>query len=328
MARGETLSRQWKILMTMQSHRFGISTDELSERLGTSKRTVQRDLNVLRTIFPIRSEQRDFGKKFWSIEGDFLDSTQFQLSMTEMLSLYMSQQLLTPLRGTPFGLGLQTALQKIKTLLPTRALHYFDAMDQTILIKSLAHHDYSEHSTEIATLNRAIFDNHAVRITYHSASRDTDITSEFHPYGLVLLHASLYCIGYLAEYNEVRTLKIARVQDVCPLDKDFDVPRTFSLAKHTHGAFGVFGPGTVRTIRARFTGWAAVNVREMQWHDSQKIVTDDDDGCIVEFELSSTVEFKRWLLGFGRHARVLAPEELVEEIQSELAAAEELYTQP
>jgi len=325
MARGEPLFRQWELLKTLQARRFGIDTDELAKRLDCNKRTVQRDLNVLQAIFPIQFEPRDFGKKFWKLASHFIESEKLQLTMMEMLSLYLSQQLLAPLAGTPFGDGLATALQKIKVVLPTRALVYFADLDDAFLIKSLGQEDYSGKSKEIAILNDAILHERVLKITYRSASQGRELTTAYHPYGMVLLSSSLYCIGWLEEYEEVRTLKVSRLKGVQRTERTFEKPATFSLAKHTHGAFGVFGPGKVQTIRARFTGWAATNVREHRWHASQKTLKDDGEAVVTEFELSNTIEFKRWLLGFGRHAVVLKPKKLAAAVGEELAAARELY---
>ena len=63
----------------------------------------------------------------------------------------------------------------------------------------------------------------------------------------------------------------------------------------------------------------------MQWHPSQKITSDGKDAVIATFELGNTVEFKRWVLGFGCHATVLAPKELAEEVRHELKQAHENY---
>jgi len=77
----------------------------------------------------------------------------------------------------------------------------------------------------------------------------------------------------------------------------------------------------LRTIKVRLTGWAATNVREHQWHPSQKVVKDgrssDENSLVATYELSDTTEFKRWLLGFGRHAVVQAPKDLAAELKAE-----------
>jgi len=325
MARGDNLFRQWELIKILQAHRFGISTAEIAARLECNKRTVQRDLVVLQDIFPISREQRDRGKKYWKLAHNTITSEKLQLTMTEMLSLFLSQQLLLPLAGTQFGNGLQTALQKIRSLLPSRALTYFEGLDESFMIKNLASHDYSGQDKEIRLLNEAILSQNMVKVTYRSASKGQEVISEFHPYGIVLLHASLYCIGYLACYGEVRTLKVVRIKGLAPLGKTFTKPSDFSLAGHLRGAFGVFQTQKTQKIRAEFTGWAATNVREIQWHPSQKITSDTNEKVIATFELGSTVEFKRWVLGFGRHARVLAPRSLVKDLQTELQETEKRY---
>ncbi|MBL7132853.1 MAG: WYL domain-containing protein, partial [Phycisphaerae bacterium] len=123
----------------------------------------------------------------------------------------------------------------------------------------------------------------------------------------------------------VRTLKVVRIKGLSPLGKTFAKPSDFSLAGHSKGAFGIFGTKETRKIRAEFSGWAATNVREIRWHPTQKITKDTGEKVIATFELGSTVEFRRWILGFGRYAKVLNPKELAESIREELSDAAEAY---
>ncbi|MCE5280363.1 MAG: transcriptional regulator [Planctomycetaceae bacterium] len=318
MGRGEPLFRQWELLKTLQANRFGITADELAQRLECNKRTVLRDLDVLQTHFPLRTDHRENNRKYWKLDSGYLESEKLQMTMTEMLSLYLSQQLLAPLAGTPFGDGLNSALQKIRAVLPTKALSYFSDLDDAFLIKTLASHDYSGQTKEIELLNEAIINRQVLRVVYCSASQGRDMETVFHPYGMVVLSSSLYCIGWLAEYDEVRTLKVSRFKGVRATSKSFEKPKSFSLTKHTHGAFGIFGPGKFQKIKARFTGWAATNVREQQWHPSQRITKDDGQNVVATFELSNTVEFVRWVLGFGEHATMLSPKALAGQIATTL----------
>ncbi len=324
MARGDTLFRQWNLIKALQARRYGASLDELTQILECDKRTIQRDLKMLVDIFDLQSETREDKRKYWWLKLN--DTTNpLQLTMTEMLSLFLSQQVLLPLAGTQFGDGLQTTISKIRSQISAKALNYFEDLDQTFLIKSLAKTDYTAQSQMIRSINDAITGQKAVRLTYASASKGKQVTSVFNPYGMVLLHASLYCIGYLQCYDDVRTLKVARIQKVVPLEQTFDKPEGFSLASHMQSAFGVIQTKKKVTITARFTGWARTNVLELNWHPSQQIIEQTDDHLIATFQLGSTIEFKRWLLGFGCHAAVLKPTTLVQEVQQELAAMQQLY---
>ncbi|MAX26624.1 MAG: hypothetical protein CMJ19_19190 [Phycisphaeraceae bacterium] len=318
MARGDNLLRQWELIKALQAHRFGVSTEELCSRLECNKRTVQRDLGFLQDIFPISYEQRDRGKRYWKLAHNVIESEQLQLTMTEMLSLFLSQQILLPLAGTQFGDGLQTAIQKIRAILPTRALTYFEGLDGAFFIKNLANHDYSGQDKEIRILNEAIMNKKCVKVNYWSASNGYEVSSELHPYGMVLLHASLYCIGFLACHGEVRTLKVTRIKGLTRLEKSFEKPDDFSLTGHLQGTFGIIKSQNPCKIRVEFTDWAATNVREIQWHTSQKITTDTNNKVTATFELRDTIEFKRWLLGFGPHARVISPSTLVAEVCDDL----------
>lgn len=324
MARGESSFRQWELIKVLQAHRYGVSIEELAMRLECTRRTVQRDLSVLQDIFPIRCEQRAHGKRFWKLAHNTVESDQLQLTVTEMLSLFLSQQFLLPLAGTQFGDGLQTVIQKIRALLPAEALTHFEGLDGAFLIRNLANHDYSEQAKEIRVLNEAILSHTIVKVVYRSASKGREVISEFHPYGMVLLQSSLYCIGYLTCYDEVRTLKVSRIKRLITSSKLFERPPDFSLDGHFQSAFGIFRADRQQKIRAEFTGWAATNVREMQWHGSQKLVKDDGDRVVATFELGSTIEFKRWILGFGRHAKVTSPKALADEMREEHLAAAKL----
>jgi predicted DNA-binding transcriptional regulator YafY len=326
MGRGEPLFRQWNILKGLQANHFGLSADELAERVECSKRQVQRDMKILQDVgFPIYYEDRDFGKRFWRLSSKALESEKLMLSMTEMLSLFIGQQLLSPLSGTQFGDGLATAIEKIKAVLPGKALGYFSDLEDTLLVKSVARHDYSGQDKEIRIINQAISESKVLKIQYHSASKDKVIDTLYHPYGLVFFGINLYCIGYMAEYDEIRTLKISRFNGVQLTNQTFQRPANFSLSAHLQGGFGIMSAGKVQTIKIRFTGWAATNVREHQWHASQKILKDckspSQDCVIATYELSDTTEFKRWLLGYGRHAVVQAPKSLAQELKAEFRAA-------
>jgi predicted DNA-binding transcriptional regulator YafY len=107
--------------------------------------------------------------------------------------------------------------------------------------------------------------------------------------------------------------------------KPFQTPKDFKLENFLDGSFGIIAWGEPKPITVRLYSWAATAVREHQWHPSQKIVSEQEDSVTVQFELSDTTEFKRWVLGFGRNAQVLKPKDLAQDIAEELAAAHSMY---
>jgi predicted DNA-binding transcriptional regulator YafY len=245
--------------------------------------------------------------------------------MTEILSLSLCEQMLLPLAGTPFGDGLRTVMKKIRSLLPETSLAHFRGLEKKLIVKNVPSYDYSRHSKEIGIFNQAITESRALKIRYRSTTQPKPYDTCFHPYGLVVYSGDLYCIGFMEKYCEIRTLKLSRVLGVELLAKPFHTPKDFKLENYLDGSFGIIAWGEPKPITVRLYSWAATAIREHQWHPSQKIVEDGKDSVTVQFELSDTTEFKRWVLGFGRNARVLKPAELVQDIAQELAEAQAVY---
>jgi predicted DNA-binding transcriptional regulator YafY len=325
MARGKPLVRQWNLLKALQSHRFGVDTETLAQCAGCSKRQVQRDLAVLESVgFPVSFEMRDFGKRFWKLSPHFIENEGMILNLTEVLSLFLSRQMLSPFSGTLFGDGLNSVLEKIKSIVPKTALDYFYGVEDSLIARSTKSSDYSKYNDIIQTINNCIIDNIVLRLTYASPSKDA-YTCDYHPYGLIFFESSLYCVGYMSRYSQVRVIKIDRIIEAEPTDSKFKRPEDFTLSQHFKGSFGIITAGRPEKIRLRLFGWAAREVREQCWHPSQSIENDSDDELLVQFELSNTVEFTRWVLGFGANAKVESPPRLAAEIKQQITRMQKRY---
>ncbi len=127
-------------------------------------------------------------------------------------------------------------------------------------------------------------------------------------------------IGWAPDHKEIRHWKVDRIEEAEVTQMPFQRPENFDLAGHLAKSFGVFhGDGDVH-VRIRFSPTVARYVQESNWHPSQKITTQENGSLLAEFDLDGTEEIKRWVMSFGRHAEVLEPERLREDIVSETEA--------
>lgn len=78
-------------------------------------------------------------------------------------------------------------------------------------------------------------------------------------------------------------------------------------------------------IEVRFDAYQARFIRERQYHPEQHIEEQTDGGLILRFEASGLGEVARWVMSYGRHAQVLAPEKLFLLVQSHLADLARIY---
>ena len=116
MPRGQQQIRQWRLLHLLVSRR-GRTIPELMQEIGCSRRTAWRDLEVLQAVgFPITNERDGRESRYRLIEGP-RGLPPIPFTLTELLSLHLGRHLLLPLRATPFGEPIHTALQKITATL-------------------------------------------------------------------------------------------------------------------------------------------------------------------------------------------------------------------
>ena len=97
----------------------------------------------------------------------------------------------------------------------------------------------------------------------------------------------------------------------------FLVAKDWDLEAFLGPMFGVFNDREVHRVKVRFSPWVARWIKEEVWHPSQ-ILTDLPDGSVqLDMDVTGLEDVKRWVLGFGREAEVVAPDRLVQAVRAE-----------
>lgn len=339
MSRGDQLVRQWNLLRMLQTRGEGMPLADLSRSLNVAERTVQRDLELLQDLgFPITFDADDFGKRFWRMPHDYFKTGPLFLSLTEAISLHLARHFFQPLTGTLFAQGLEGVLEKIRAILPAKALEHFRDLEESLHVRAFGSVDYSEKSGLLEQLFDAARSCKRVDLGYKSLWRRKEYTTGFDPYGIVIFEDDLFVIGHSYRADAIRVFKVARVASVEVAAETFERPAGFSLEKTFRDSFGIMkSDGEPIEIVVRFDGPMAALVEEREWHESQKLQwlangetlfeaqPDEPEALIATFRLSNVVEFKRWILSFGSNAEVVRPDSLRHEIRAELLCAVDRY---
>lgn len=335
MSRGNQILRQWNLLQMLQTRGEGLALSRLAADADVSERTIQRDFEILQELgFPIEHDEDEYGKRFWRMPHDFFRSGPLVLSLTEAISLHLAERLLTPLSGTYFAEGLQTLLEKIRSLVPQQALDYFAALDETIYVRRAGMTDYAPFADKIRTVVDGARDETTMVVQYRAIWRGEEYTTLFDPYGMVFYDADLFVVGHSHRAGAIRIFKMTRILSVEATTESFERPSNFSLEEQFRSSFGIFqATGTPVDIAVKFTGGVAALVEERVWHESQQLswqpaeetlfeqLPNEPETLVATFRLSGVLEFKRWIKSFGDQAEVVSPAWLREQIRDELFAA-------
>lgn len=322
------LVRQWILLKVLSVRNSGLTISELAREMEVSEKTIRRDLSTFKTVgFPIEEAKGDYGRRSYRLDSGW-GKPDLAFTFDEALALYLGRKFLQPLAGTLVWEAAERAFTKIKASLGNKVLRYLDRVGDAFHETTFGASDYSRHADILDTLLIGIEDRKVIWITYQSQQATEPVTYDIHPYRLTRHQGSLYLVGLKAQDAVLRTWRVDRIEAAEADQVPFTLSPDLDLDAHFARSFGIYDGDEDLAVRVWISKNRARYVREKTWHPSQRVTTNRDGSLIVAFRLSSAVEFKSWVLGFGADAEVLEPESLRRELADELAAAAQKYLQP
>jgi predicted DNA-binding transcriptional regulator YafY len=317
MARGDQLSRQWKIIHSLLASVQGKSAGELADDLECHSRTVYRDLEALQMAgFPLYNAHKD-GRTCWSILDADRHQMPLPLNLTELMALYFSRNMLKVLQGTAIFESLTNLFDKVKATLPPEYIAYLDKLSSSLDVGFKAYKPYQRFQTILTQVNEAAQEQRHIDIEYFSMSRQALTHRRVAPYKVWFYDETFYVIGFCGLRQAVRLFAVDRIAQLQVSDDLFELPQGFDVNEFMQASFGVFQGEPVQ-VRIRFSPAVAGYINEKIWHPTQTIVTEQDGSVLFSAEVAGIEEIKHWVLKWGAGAVVLAPASLRQAVIAEI----------
>jgi len=318
MARNEQLIRQHRILQILERSRFGRKLEEIRDdivdELGLSSlhtRSVRRDLEALQAAgldLDVHDTPRG---RVWKLGPRFQGAHRISASATELMALSLGRDLMLPLAGTPFWLGIESFWSKVRDGLPAGVWAHYEKYRRILHVLGMPAKSYRGHEGMLKTIHRAILEHRVLQIDYQSLGQDQPSRRKLEPYGVVLYKSSLYVVadacGASAGTQRVRHLKLDRFRSATALDEWFRPRSDFQLDQHLGRSIGIFSGGEVRNFRIRISAYAAPWVREDPWHADQQVTPQADGSLILTVRAAHELEIIPRVLALGTEAELLSP---------------------
>lgn len=307
--RGDQLSRQWRVLRQIEISRNGMTAAEIAELGGVSLRTAYRDLDDLQLAgFPLYSEQGESGNR-WKLVEHYRSRIPPPFTMTELLSLHLSQDLFKVLQGTVFHESMLSLMGKVAASLPPETMAYLDRLRSTFHMGIRPYKNYVRYRELIGQVNKAAIDQKTIEIGYRGLHDEAAVVRRVDPYKIWFFEGSIYVIGWCHLKEGLRRFVLDRIQLLDLTDESFEVPADFNLDRFLRDSWKVMDDD-LYTVRVQISPAWARYVGEKTWHESQKIQELFDGGIEIIFRVAGLEEIKQWVLSLGPEAYVVEPEEL------------------
>jgi len=300
------LARMMRIHEEIRKHRLPNATT-LSSLLETSTKTINRDIAFMRDQLglPVEWDARANGYHY---DGHVDGFPTVQVSEGELFALLVAQKALDLYRGTPFQEPLETALAKLSEGLKDKVFISLDRLDTPVSFKSAGISNAGLETFQFVT--RAVAQEQELEFEYKNLGASRWQKRRVRPWHLCCVENQWYVVCWDLAREAIRTFALVRMRKIRLTGKPFKRPGDFDIRSHLKDAFGVFVGETRHKVRVRFDAWAARLIREKDWHPAQEITPLDDGGLEFRIELADLNEIERWILGWGSHAKVLAPAKL------------------
>ncbi len=313
--KGDRIVRLLAELRLLQAIPHGLSTRELGERMGISQRQAQRDLKALEGYlgvpFHLEANRWVVDRAFW------LQPLRFSLS--EAMGLLLSARLM--LRHSDHRDEFTaSAYEKLAAVLPEPIRDTLVEAAAGIAKKPAE----GRHTRVLRELVTGWAERRKVRITY-----TMERTFERTVWPLFLepspLGSGIYLLAWDQKLEAVRSYRVERISDARLLDEVFQPPDGFDAGAYLGQAWGIWSPGEPVEVELIFAPAAARRVKETVWHPSQTLADLPDGRVRLTVQVSSWLEMRHWVLGWGEACEVVGPPELRNSIRATVASLAHTY---
>jgi len=304
---------------------MGVTKKEMAEDLGISLRSVSRSIQAIEELgIPVYDDRTCIEReKLWRIDSTYLsrmpnlDLPKIALTVPEIISLCMLAGESVIFRGTEINRHITSAISKLMYFVPKKTRIELLDLKRIFICKTMGSKTYAGKEDTIQILTESMLNRTACKITYHAFYKDEIKEEDIGPLHFYENHGGLYLFAQKLKSMSIRSYAIERILRIRPLKRSVAYPPGFDPEETLNSAFDLTH-GEPVTVKILFSKDEARYIKEKTWSPDQHIIDNPDGSIILTMETSGRRDVKRWVMSFGKEARLLAPEDMRNEIENEL----------
>lgn len=248
----------------------------LDKPLTISKRTLQRDLNEIRSLFGI--DVRCNAEYQYFIEED--SQSDYNTRMLEAFDVFNSLSI-----GQPLSPYLIT-----ENHCPAGTEHLFGLLN--------------------AIRNRLV-----IRYDYQKYYEENPTARTVHPLGMKEFRGRWYLVARNVPDRRIKVFGVDRISNLEVTTKTFQYPEEFNLAEYYTHAFGATRPDNQEPeeVILSFKPFQGKYIKTFPMHHSQRILADTPDELRISLRVLITYDLKMELRMHGNRVTVIQPEGLLDD---------------
>lgn len=302
----------------------GATKREIAEVVETQKRQAQRVLEAIQNMgIPVYDHKPDGEReKTWHIENEYLRKLPNMaipdpnFTLPELFVLAFIKGSSSIFHETEISKYAESSFEKLKGFASSKLFDVFERMESAFINRVRFVKSYSGLEDLMMDILEAIIGRKKSIVRYNSFK--SGAVKEYHvkPLHFFEENGGLYLMVQIDSIDEIYTFALERIQSLEITSEPFDYPINFNAAEFLNRPFGLFMDDCFES-RIWFSEKVSKYIKERRWADNQKVNENDDGSIILEMQTCGWFDVKRWILSFGKDARVIEPEKMKNEIIEE-----------
>ena len=178
----------------------------------------------------------------------------------------------------------------------------------------------------LAPILSAIKERKTIQFNYQSFRSETGSVRGLQPYLLKEYRNRWYLIGKSELKEEIRTFALDRMEELIKLENPFTIDSNFSAEVFFQYSIGITTyDGQPEKVIIEAEKVLSKYLLSQPLHHTQKLNAVENGKHTFSYLLLPSYELKMLLLGFGKDLKVISPNSLVKDIQSEAKGILSLY---
>jgi predicted DNA-binding transcriptional regulator YafY len=325
--RHEKGTKLLELARLLASSAEGLTLDEMAERLGVARRTVERMRDAVWEMFPQMEAIDDVypTKRFRIPAG--LDGLFQAPTAEELAALAAAAELLDRQGAAARAAALRSLEQKVLSATRASARRRLapdlEALLQAETIAVTAGPRPFEEADVLAAVREGLKSLCTLRFRYEGGS-SPGRTREVVPYGILFGRSNYLVAEEVGAGTGPRNWRLDRIFDVEATGRPGAPPGDFSLQAYADESFGIYQDDT-HDVVLRILPAGREDALRWRFHARQKVEVQADGSTVVRFRASGMRELAWHLFTWGDKVEIVAPEELKEMMAGELEAAARVH---
>lgn len=277
---------------------------DFSQQFEISERTVYRDIQALCEVgVPIVAIP---GEGYRLMEGYYLPPITF--TANEARSLYLAIAMLSgwTKEGSTRSAA-QTALEKVRAVLPSTTLKQVEALEAIIRFFTLDKTTLDFDDEKLLTLQEAIYEKRVVHICYHALNSNAVTERDLEPIELVFFDKVWMLSAYCRLRQDQRMFRLDRIDDLKVRRETFGPrqPERYTMERSPTRIVVRFYQSVVRWVRED---------QHYSFTKEQTAGAPNAQDRIMIYQPREFRQIKGWLLSWGDKMEILEPPEFRAEL--------------